>query len=215
MAEDEYEIQRSRMLRSLDSRGIRDARVLEAMRVVPRELFVSSQFLAKAYGSYRLPSEADQTISQPFVVARTTELLEIAPEHVVLEVGTGTGYHTAVLARLCRWVFSMERVPSLASAAIERLRKLDLDNVKVQIFDGTHGWSENAPYDRILVTASVRRVPPPLLEQLAPGGRLVIPEGTRDAQRLVLYTRAGRRFERHVGEEAAFVPLIGKHGWSP
>ena len=208
-----YKIQRERMVRELEARGIREPRVLDAMRKVPRHLFVGPPFVAQAYGSYRLPSEADQTLSQPYVVARTTELLEIDPEHVVLEVGSGTGYQTAILACLCRWVFAMERVPSLVSVAIERLRDLGMENVKIQAFDGTLGWGENAPFDRILVTASVRRVPPPLLEQLAPKGRLLIPEGDRKSQRLVLYTRAGRRFERHVGEEAAFVPLIGRHGW--
>jgi protein-L-isoaspartate(D-aspartate) O-methyltransferase len=209
----EFEIQRDRMVREVEARGVSDPRVLDAMRRVPRHLFVGRPFVAQAYGSFRLPSEADQTLSQPYVVGRTTELLELDPRHVVLEVGSGTGYQTAILARLCRWVFGMERVPSLASAAIERLRDLKVDNVKIQAFDGTLGWSKNAPFDRILVTASVRRVPPPLLEQLSPTGRLLIPEGDRTSQRLVLYTRAGRRFERHVGEEAAFVPLIGQHGW--
>ena len=213
MATDTYEIQRDRMVRDLERKGIRDPRVLDAMRRVPRERFVGSHFRSKAYGSYRLPSDAEQTISQPYIVARTTELLDLQPGNVVLEIGTGTGYHTCVLARLCRWVFSMERVPSLAKAAIERVRELGLENVKIQTFDGTMGWSENAPYDRILLTASTRRVPPPLLQQLAPGGRLLLPEGERESQRLVLYTRAGRRFERHVGEKAAFVPLIGRYGW--
>ena len=210
----EYGIQRERMVRELEARGVSDPRVLDAMRQVPRHLFVGPPFVAQAYGSFSLPTEADQTLSQPYVVGRTTELLELDAEHVVLEVGSGTGYQTAILARLCRWVFGMERVPSLVSASIERLRDLKVDNVKIQAFDGTLGWSENAPFDRILVTASVRRVPPPLLEQLSSKGRLLIPEGNRTSQRLVLYTRAGRRFERHVGEEAAFVPLIGRHGWS-
>ena len=210
----EYEIQRERMVRELEARGVSDPHVLDAMRKVPRHRFVGPPFVAQAYGSFRLPSEAEQTLSQPYVVGRTTELLELDPQHVVLEVGSGTGYQTAILARLCRWVFGMERVPSLVSGAIERLRELGVDNVKIQAFDGTLGWSENAPFDRILVTASVQRVPPPLLEQLATKGRLLIPEGDRTSQRLVLYTRAGRRFERHVGERAAFVPLVGRHGWS-
>ena len=212
---DDLSYQRERMVRELaESRGIRDRAVLEAMRRIPRHLFVKPQFLAEAYGNYRLPSEARQTISQPYIVARTTELLELAPDHRILEVGTGTGYQTAVLALLCRWVCSIERVPSLASSAIERLRQLKLDNVKIQVFDGTLGWSEAGPFDRVLVTAGAECVPPPLLEQLSSRGRLVIPEGDRDAQRLVVYTRKQTGFRRHVCDKVGFVPLIGRHAWS-
>ena len=210
---DEYSYQRERMVRELATDGIRDERVLEAMRRVPRHLFVSPQFLTKAYGNYRLPSQADQTISRPYIVARTTELLQVAEEHSVLEVGTGTGYHTAVLALLCRWVYSMERVSGLASAAIRRARHLKLDNVKIQVYDGTLGWNEEAPFDRILVTAAAERAPQPLLDQLAPRGRLLIPEGERESQRLVVYTRASRSFRKEVGEAVEFVPLIGRHAW--
>ncbi len=212
---DEYSYQRRRMVRELAAiDGIRDKRVLEAMRRVPRHLFVSPQFLTKAYGRYRLPSLAEQTISRPYIVARTTELLEISGEHSVLEVGTGTGYHTAVLALLSRRVYSMERVPGLASAAIERIRGLKLHNVKIQVFDGTLGWSEASPFDRILVTAATKSAPQPLLDQLAPGGRLLIPEGERESQRLVVYTRASQSFSKEVGEVVEFVPLIGRHAWA-
>ena len=211
---DTFAYERERMVRLLEeSRGIRDRGVLEAMRRIPRHLFVKKQFLSKAYGSYRLPSAADQTISQPYIVARTTELLKLEPEHSMLEIGTGTGYQTAILALLCRWVSSMERIPELATAAIERLRRLKLDNVKIQAFDGTMGWSESAPFDRILVTAATATAPPPLLDQLAQRGRLVIPEGTREAQQLVVYTRVGKGFRREPGESVEFVPLIGRHGW--
>lgn len=210
---DKYSYQRERMVRELASDGIRDERVLDAMRRVPRDLFVSAQFLAKAYGDYRLPSQAEQTISRPYIVARTTELLQVRIEHSVLEVGTGTGYHTAVLALLCRWVYSMERVSGLASAAIQRVRSLKLDNIKIQVFDGTLGWNEEAPFDRILVTAAAEKVPQALLDQLAPEGRLLIPEGDRESQRLVVYTRASRSVRREVGEVVEFVPLIGRHAW--
>jgi protein-L-isoaspartate(D-aspartate) O-methyltransferase len=145
-----------------------------------------------------------------------SELLAVAPEHKVLEIGTGSGYQTAVLARLARWVFSLERVGELARQAIQRMRELEVDNVKIQTFDGTVGWSEMAPYDRILVTAAAPVVPPPLVEQLAPGGRLLLPEGDKKTQRLVLYSKD--RFgelQRVEAEEVTFVPLVGRHGWKP
>jgi protein-L-isoaspartate(D-aspartate) O-methyltransferase len=202
------------MVQSLAVRGIRDERVLEAMRQVPRHLFVREHLRGQAYREYALPLAAGQTISQPFVVARMTELLAVGPEHRVLEIGTGSGYQTAVLARLARWVFSLERVGELARAAIGRMRELGVDNVKIQTFDGTVGWSEMAPYDRILVTAAAPIAPPPLLEQLAPGGRLLVPEGRRESQQLVLYTKD--RFgelQRQEADGVAFVPLVGRHGW--
>ena len=202
------------MVQNLAARGIRDERVLEAMRQVPRHLFVREHLRGQAYREYALPLAAGQTISQPFVVARMTELLALGPEHKVLEIGTGSGYQTAVLARLARWVFSLERVGELARDAIGRMRELGVANVKIQTFDGTVGWSEMAPYDRILVTAAAPMAPPPLLEQLAPGGRLLVPEGRRESQQLVLYTKD--RFgelQRQEADGVAFVPLVGRHGW--
>jgi protein-L-isoaspartate(D-aspartate) O-methyltransferase len=202
------------MVQSLAARGIRDPRVLEAMRQVPRHLFVRDHLRGQAYGEYALPLAAGQTISQPFIVARMSELLAVEAEHRVLEIGTGSGYQTAVLARLARWVFSLERVGELARAAIQRMRELGIDNVKIQTFDGTVGWSEMAPYDRILVTAAAPVAPPPLLDQLAPGGRMLVPEGRRESQQLVLYTKD--RFGALLRQEAdsvAFVPLVGRHGW--
>jgi protein-L-isoaspartate(D-aspartate) O-methyltransferase len=203
------------MVQQLASRGIRDPRVLEAMRQVPRHLFVREHLRGQAYRDYALPLAAGQTISQPFVVARMSELLAVEAEHKVLEIGTGSGYQTAVLALLARWVFSLERVAELARTAIQRMRDLELDNVKIQAFDGTVGWSEMAPYDRILVTAAAPAAPPPLLEQLAPGGRLLVPEGPRESQKLVLYTKD--RFgelRRQEADDVAFVPLVGRHGWA-
>ncbi len=174
---DGYAYQRERMVRDLERRGIADARVLEAMRSVPRHLFVRDQFLAKAYGNYTLPIGAAQTLSQPYIVARMTELLAIQPAHRVLEIGTGSGYQTAVLASLARWVYSMERIPELARAAIQRMRDLKLDNVKIQAFDGTVGWAKAAPFDRILVAAGAPAAPAPLLEQLAVGRPAPPPRG--------------------------------------
>jgi protein-L-isoaspartate(D-aspartate) O-methyltransferase len=211
----DYAVQRDRMVRELvAARGIQDQRVLQAMRKVPRHLFVRDHLRSQAYGDHALPIGSAQTISQPYVVARMTELLELDREHSVLEVGTGSGYQTALLALLARRVYSLERVAELAQQAIPRMRQLGLDNVKIQVFDGTVGWSEWAPFDRILVTAGAPRVPEPLLDQLAPGGSLLIPEGAKSLQRLVLYRKSARgELRRKEGEEVAFVPLLGRHGW--
>jgi protein-L-isoaspartate(D-aspartate) O-methyltransferase len=211
----DYAVLRERMVRDLVAgRGIKDQRVLAAMRQVPRHLFVRDHLRSQAYGDHALPIGAAQTISQPYIVARMTELLELAPHHSVLEIGTGTGYQTALLAVLARRVYSLERIAELAQQAIPRIRQLGFENVKIQVFDGSVGWSEWAPYDRILVAAGAPRVPEPLLEQLAPGGSLLIPEGERQAQRLVLYRKSARgELRRKEGEEVGFVPLVGRHGW--
>lgn len=210
----DYAVQRERMVKLIASRGVRDERVLAAMRRVPRHLFIKDHLRTRAYGDHALPIGAAQTISQPYVVARMSELLEVGPTHSVLEIGTGSGYQTAILGLLARRVYSLERVAELAQAAIPRMREVGLDNVKIQVFDGTVGWSEVAPFDRILVTAGAPKVPEPLLDQLAPGGTLLIPEGTLNAQRLVLYRKSSRgELRRREGEEVAFVPLLGRHGW--
>ena len=212
---DPYAAQRERMVRDhIAARGITDERVLAALRKVPRHVFVKDHLRTQSYGDHALPIGSAQTISQPYIVARMTELLEVQPESSVLEIGTGSGYQTAVLAQLARRVYSLERVPELAQQAIPRMRQLGLDNVKVQVFDGTVGWSEWAPYDRILVTAGAPKVPEPLLGQLAPGGILVIPEGQMQSQRLVVYRKSAKgEVRRREGEEVAFVPLLGRHGW--
>jgi len=212
----DYPVRREQMVsKQLAARGIRDERVLDAMRRVPRHLFVPEHMAHRAYGDHAMPlGSTGQTISQPYVVARMSELLEVAPEHSVLEIGTGSGYQTAILAHLARRVYSLERVDELTREAIQRMRELGLDNVKVQTFDGTVGWSEFAPFDRILVTAGAPRVPKPLLDQLAAGGRLVIPEGSRLDQRLMVYAKdAEGNVHRTAGEAVVFVPLVGRHGW--
>jgi protein-L-isoaspartate(D-aspartate) O-methyltransferase len=212
---DQYAGVRERMIREMiAARGIKDERVLTAFRKVPRHLFVKDHLRAQAYGDHALPIGSAQTISQPYIVARMTEMLEVGPTHSVLEIGTGSGYQTAILAQLARRVYSLERIAELAREAIPRMRQLGLDNVKIQVFDGTVGWSEWAPYDRILVTAGAPKVPDPLLEQLAPGGVLLIPEGQLKEQRLVAYRKSARGGIRRIeGEEVAFVPLLGRHGW--
>jgi protein-L-isoaspartate(D-aspartate) O-methyltransferase len=210
----DYTLRREGMVRDqIAARGVSDDRVLAAMRRVPRHEFVPEHLRHQAYGDHALPIGGGQTISQPFIVARMSELLKVEPTSSVLEIGTGSGYQTAILAHLARRVFSLERVPELARQAIERMRHLKLDNVKVQVFDGTLGWKDMGPFDRILVTAGAPKVPEPLLDQLALGGRLVIPEGDRQRQKLVLYERSKRGIRRSEGEPVAFVPLIGKHGW--
>jgi len=211
---DRHEYQRHLMVRKhIEARGVKDPRVLEVMRQVPRHLFVREHLVAQAYGDFALPIERAQTISQPYVVARMTEMLEVSKEHSVLEIGTGTGYQTLILALLARRVYSLERVGELARKAIQRLRPFELDNLKIQTFDGTVGWSDVAPFDRILVTAGAPGPPRPLLDQLVEGGKMLIPEGDRGGQELVIYEKTADGIERHAGEKVTFVPLIGRHGW--
>lgn len=210
---DRYFYQRRQMVELLENRGIRDQRVLEALQEIPRHLFVPEHVRTQSYGDHALPIGESQTISQPYIVARMSELLVVKPEHSVLEVGTGSGYQTAILARLARRVYSLERIAGLAHQAIQRIRDLGYDNVKIQTFDGTVGWSEVAPFDRIMVTAGSPKAPAPLLDQLRIGGRLLIPEGARSEQVLVVYRKLRQGVRRTVDEPVTFVPLIGRHGW--
>src|SRR5947207_5563448 len=212
----EYRIPRERMIDRLRGHyGIRDARVLEAMRAVPRHLFVPEALQSRAYGDHALPINANQTISQPFIVARMTELLELDDRSRVLEIGAGSGYQTAVLARLAAQVYSIERIGELAREAQARIRGLGIYNATVKCFDGTLGWSAHAPYDAILVAAGGPNVPEPLLAQLKLDGRLVIPVGdTREAQRLVRVIRTEKGYTREDHGACAFVPLIGHYGWT-
>jgi protein-L-isoaspartate(D-aspartate) O-methyltransferase len=198
-----------------DHYGIRDLRVLEALRVVPRHAFVPEALQSRAYGDHALPIAANQTISQPYIVARMTELLELDKGSRVLEIGAGSGYQTAVLASLGAQVFAIERIAELAREAQARIRKLGIHNATIKCFDGTLGWSAHAPYDGILVAAGGPHVPEPLLAQLKLGGRLVLPVGEkREAQVLmrVIKTEEGFKYEEHGA--CAFVPLIGHYGWS-
>ena len=210
---DKYDYQRRRLVKLLERKGIKDRRVLDAIQKIPRHRFVPEHVRAQAYGDHALPIGSSQTISQPYIVARMSELLAVKPEHSILEIGSGSGYQTAILAHLARRVYSLERIADLAHQAIQRMRELGLDNVKVQTFDGTVGWSDVAPFDRIMVTAGSPQVPPPLLEQLRVGGRLLIPEGARNEQILVVYRKLRQGLRRTVHEQVTFVPLIGRHGW--
>jgi protein-L-isoaspartate(D-aspartate) O-methyltransferase len=188
-------------------------RVLEAVASVPRHEFVPSDAIERAYQNHPLPIGFGQTISQPYVVAVMTDLLELEPDHVVLEVGTGSGYQAAVLSRLCRRVYSIERVPELAESAARRLARLGYLNVEVRSGDGSRGWPENAPFERLLVTAAGEQIPPALLEQLARGGRLVLPLGPAGAQELVVVERhSDGSLERRSLLPVAFVPLMCDDG---
>jgi protein-L-isoaspartate(D-aspartate) O-methyltransferase len=211
---DPFLSQRERMVRDqIERRGVRDERVLEAMRAVPRHLFLPAGDRSSAYDDTPLPIGSHQTISQPYIVAYMTETLRLRGTESVLEIGTGSGYQTAVLACLARTVTSIERIPELAERARENLRTLAVDNAEIAVGDGTAGCPERAPFDAVLITAGTPAVPQPLLDQLAPGGRLLAPVGGRSVQELELWTRSpdGLHSSRLIA--VVFVPLIGAFGW--
>ncbi|MBI1951573.1 MAG: protein-L-isoaspartate(D-aspartate) O-methyltransferase [Acidobacteria bacterium] len=200
---------RARMVREqIERRGVTDGRVLRAMASVPRHLFVPEYLKDSAYDDGPLPIGEDQTISQPYIVAFMTEAIRPQPADRVLEIGTGSGYQTAVLAGLVRHVYTMEVRPRLAGVVRERLHDLGCANVTLRVDDGSGGWPEEAPFDAILVTAAAHRVPEALMEQLGTGGRLVIPIGSGD-QELVRMTRGGDGFDRERLLPVRFVPLVG------
>jgi protein-L-isoaspartate(D-aspartate) O-methyltransferase len=214
MSTDSHAYRRQRMVEFLRQGGITDERLLAAMAEVPRHLFVPESYRNQAYSEdVSINIGEGQTISQPRVMALMTEAARIQPEDKVLEIGTGSGYQAAVLAKLARFVFTVERIPSLARAAKRRIDSLGIENVSVKVMDGTLGWSAQAPYDAILVTAAAPEIPQPLLAQLADGGRLVIPMGALDSQALWVAERRGSRIRRSQLQNACFVPLIGRHGW--
>lgn len=212
---EEYRIPRERMVELLRSKtGIRDERVLSAMARVPRHAFVPDALSSQAYRDNALPIAAKQTISQPQIVARMTELLEIGPDAKILEIGVGSGYQTAILGLLANKVFGIERVPELAQGAADMLASLGFGNIKLKCDDGTLGWETHAPFDGILVAAGGPEIPEPLLLQLKVGGRLVIPVGEDAAeQRLYRITRTEESFKKRDCGPCSFVPLIGEHGW--
>ncbi len=215
-ADDLYAEARRRMVDDqLERRGVNDPRVLEVIGRVPRERFVLPSSLSEAYEDRAMQVACGQTISQPYMVGLMTQLLQAHPEHRVLEIGTGTGYQTAILAALCRAVYTIERVPELSRTADARLAELGVANVHYLIGDGTLGWADEAPFDGIMVTAGAPSVPPALPRQLADGGRLVVPVGNESYQTLTVIERHGETTVERPNIACRFVPLIGQGGWSP
>lgn len=213
---DPLAVERSLMVQEqLRQRGIRDEHVLRAMGTVPREEFVVDRYRDQSYADHPLPIPLGQTVSQPFIVARMIEAAEARPGSRVLEVGTGTGYEAAVLAEIGARVYTVERHAELAALARINLERLHYTNVTVKTGDGSEGWNEEAPFDSIMVAAAVPDFPPALFEQLAEGGRLVIPIGPPDLQILYLVCKVNGEMAKHRLEDCRFVPLIGKLGYTP
>ncbi|MBI4335392.1 MAG: protein-L-isoaspartate(D-aspartate) O-methyltransferase [Candidatus Omnitrophica bacterium] len=209
-----YESERKRMIDAqLIPRGISDARVLDVFRKVPRHEFAPKNLLNEAYADYPLPIGEGQTISQPYIVALMTERLKLRGGEKVLEVGTGSGYQTAILAELAGEVYSVERARALAKKASDTLDRLGCRNIKIKIGDGTLGWEENSPYDAIIVTAGAPNVPDPLIRQLDESGRLVIPIGGSLGQTLTLIEKKNGKIIYTEICGCMFVPLVGKEGW--
>ena len=215
-SEGRYARERERMVdEQLAGRGVTDARVIAAMRQVPRHRFVQEALRTRAYGDHPLPIGEEQTISQPFIVGLMTSLLELSGREKVLEVGTGSGYQTAVLAALARRVCSIERLPRLAERARAILESLGSDNVWVRVGNGALGWPDEAPFDCIIVTAGGPSIPPPLVQQLADGGRMVLPVGSHENQTLTVVENVGGEIRQRTHGECKFVKLVGKYAWEP
>ena len=210
---DSYGGYRSKLVEVLQRKGVRDLSVLRAIRMVPRHLFVPESVRHRAYDDAALPIGSGQTISQPYVQARYLELIALTGKEKVLEIGTGSGYQTALLALLASMVFSVERVPHLAQSARVALAAAGVRNVTILVGDGTLGWRPFAPYDAILVSAASPEVPAPLVEQLASGGRMVIPLGNREAQTLTVVERQGDQVRSSTIADVRFVPLVGEFGF--
>jgi protein-L-isoaspartate(D-aspartate) O-methyltransferase len=205
---------RERMIaEQLEARGIHDPRVLTAMRKVARERFVDDAMRERAYDDGPLPIGYGQTISQPYMVARMCELARLDGHERVLEIGAGSGYQTAVLCELARSVYAVEVRAELGWQAQRRLAGLGYRNVEIGVFDGTYGWRDRAPFDAVLVAAGAPTIPPLLVDQLADGGRLVVPVGPRQGQRLAIVTRRGDEFQTEWTTPCTFVDLVGKYGW--
>lgn len=210
----DYEHKRQRMVeRQIRKRGLRSHRVLAAMEKIPRHRFVPENSCDHAYEDSPLSIGRGQTISQPYMVALMTECAALEPEDRVLEVGTGSGYQTAILAELAREVYSIERIPELAEKAEGLLSRLGYENVSIRVGDGSEGWSEKAPFDAIIVAAGAPEIPDPLVEQLGAGGRLVIPIGSAHHQTLCTVKKERDEIRKEEGTGCVFVPLIGTFGW--
>ncbi|HEX4460121.1 MAG TPA: protein-L-isoaspartate(D-aspartate) O-methyltransferase [Polyangia bacterium] len=214
MTPDDSARRRRRMVvDQLEARGIRDVRLLSAMRKVPRERFLDEPMRERAYEDAPVPIGGGQTMSQPYMVARMCELCELRGNERVLEVGVGSGYQTAILCELALRVFGVELKPELARVAERRLRTLGYHNLEVGVFDGTCGWREKQPFDAIVVAAGAPDIPALLVDQLADGGRLVVPVGPRQGQRLAIVKRRGGEFTTEWNTPCAFVDLVGRYGW--
>ncbi|KAE9529901.1 protein-L-isoaspartate(D-aspartate) O-methyltransferase [Testudinibacter aquarius] len=200
-------IEQRRLVQRLQAQGIKDQAILQAIYEIPRAFFVEEAFTRRCYENMAIPIGEGQTLSQPYIVARMTELLGLQAEHHVLEIGTGSGYQTALLAKLCHKVYSVERIKKLQWQAIHRLKKLELHNVQLRHADGWEGWKAKAPFDAIMVTAAAENMPIELLQQLRDGGRMVIPIGVGN-QILQLITRIGDRYRVENIEDVKFVPLV-------
>jgi len=210
----DYRLAREKMMKNqIISRGITDPGVLEAMGKIQRHLFVEEALIGEAYNDHPLPVGYKQTISQPYIVALMTEALEMTGKEKTLEIGTGSGYQTAILAELSKTVYTIERIERLLEKSKMLLESLGYTNIFFKAFDGTLGWDEFAPYDAIIVTAGAPKIPQPLMDQMAEGGKLVIPIGNRYGQDLIKVTRTKNAFkEKNLGG-CRFVDLIGAHGW--
>lgn len=210
----DYRLARERMVRNqLVPRGIEDPRVLEVMGRVHRHAFIEEALIPEAYNDHPLPIGHKQTISQPYIVALMTEALNLTGSERTLEIGTGSGYQTAILAELSQKVYTIERIRSLMEKARRLLAELGYTNILFKAFDGTLGWKEYEPFDAIMVTAGAPDIPDPLLDQLADGGRMVIPVGDKFSQKLIKIVRTGNSFNRSNLGGCRFVDLIGLHGW--
>ena len=211
---DLYRLARERMVETqIKARGIKDERVLKAMLKVPRHLFVDEALRDQAYGDFPLPIGEGQTISQPYIVALMTEALELKGNERVLEIGTGSGYQTAILAELALWVYTIERFQALLERAKKVLKELGYKNISFKLDDGTLGWKEAAPFDAIIVTAASPDIPLPLVEQLAEGGRMVIPIGDEFSQTLIKGVKKGGKLHTKALEPVRFVKLVGAYGF--
>jgi len=211
----DFNLSRERMVKNqLVTRGIKDERVLRVMGKIPRHLFIEDALYGEAYNDHPVPIGEKQTISQPYIVALMTEALELKGDENTLEIGTGSGYQTAILAELSSRVYTIERIKSLLGNARKLLSRLGYDNILFKAFDGTLGWKEYAPFDAIMVTAGAPHIAKPLIDQLADNGRMIIPVGDRYSQELIKVIRKGKDLEQKSLGGCRFVNLIGAHGWS-
>jgi protein-L-isoaspartate(D-aspartate) O-methyltransferase len=207
------EIACERLIKKLREKGITDETVLDAFRKVPRHLFVDNMLYAQAYDDNALPIGSGQTISQPSIVALMTQLLKINKDDKILEIGTGSGFQTAILAQYSRRVYTIERQRDLAASTLRRLRDMGYENIVFKTGDGSRGWIQHAPYNRIMVTAGAPALPQELIEQLAVGGRMIIPTGDRQTQELEVFEKRPDGIEKSKAGSVVFVPLIGEKGW--